>query len=77
MLPVSTQAPGLSALADSPFLHPAELSSPRYRRWLDLLLARQDDPDGSAQDRSIPDRVRGRRRIRLTSPLSGTLARLP
>jgi hypothetical protein len=68
-------APGLSAAAE-PAVTPGAFGTPRYRRWVERLQllteARpRETPPASAPTSGV------RRRIRFTSPASGTLARLP
>ena len=76
--PVLFPAPGLSAAtADDLFTFGSGLSSSRYRRWVErhrhVAAARQHS--ATVVPRTAP--IRHRRWIRLPSPASGTLSRLP
>ena len=68
-------APGLSAAAE-PVLSPGALGTPRYRHWVESLLLQTEARRRTTAATSAPA-GRARRRIRFTSPASGTLARLP
>ena len=75
MVPTFDVAPGLSAVTE-PALAPAAFGTPRYRRWADTLLLLTEARRHRNAASSAPA-VRVRRRIRFTSPASGTLPRLP
>jgi hypothetical protein len=75
MVPMLYVAPGLSAVTE-PALAPGALGTARYRRWTDRLrLLTEAQP--AASPPSAAGRSGSRRRIRFTSPASGTLPRLP
>ena len=74
MILLSDVAPGLSAVSDEPAFEVGGLSRASYRRWVDRFLMRASARPGN---RSATARVGGDRRIRFTSPASGTLFRLP
>ena len=79
----SFSAPGLSVVVDDDLpTAVGDLGSPRYRRWVERvgerLAARQRRVEQSGQPTGVqPGTVGRRRRIRLPSPASGTLSRLP
>ncbi|HEY5787478.1 MAG TPA: hypothetical protein VIT65_22160 [Microlunatus sp.] len=68
-------APGLSAVTE-PALTPGALGTRRYRRWVERLLLQTEARRRKTAAASAPTGS-DRRRIRLTSPTSGTLSRLP
>lgn len=79
----SFPAPGLSVVIDDELpTMDGDLGSPRYRRWVERvgqrLAARQRRVEQSEQSTEAQPATAGRhRRIRLPSPASGTLSRLP